>query len=226
MIEIIAAKRDEIERLWEATSATSEQRAAFTAMAVANESAFTDEFLDAHDTEIANLEKRLETMQPLLKLVQKYEEAVAARAELKELQKNPDRLKGRGSAAQLKLEEQMAKKIKHLPKIIESLTKQSADWEKAEGVAFTVIDPETSVGRRCIDVIQEGEERWAQKKSTAAASKKAAKDQERASLSGPPATKGLKRGSTAPGKGTNNPLRPSKAPALGDASARRNSDNA
>ena len=133
MVELLNLKRTEIRRLWQETSASSAQIAEFEAFGVNDEAAFTDALLEEHEAMVATLQQRLETMQPLLKLVKKYYEAVEARAQLVEFQKDKERLKGRGAAKQLKLEEQMGKKIKQMPKIIESLTKQVKEWEAANG---------------------------------------------------------------------------------------------
>lgn len=89
-----------------------------------------------------------------------------ARTELEELQKDKDRLKGRGSAKQLALEEQMAKKIKQLPKIIETLREQTKEWEAAEGTFFCVpaADGSTGGGRPCLDMIDATEDNWGRRK--------------------------------------------------------------
>jgi hypothetical protein len=208
MVEIIGGRRAQIQELWDQTAATAEQRSGFKQFHISNEDSFTDELLELHDQEIAKLLNRYEAMQPLIKLSQKYEEAINLRSELEELQKDKDRLKGRGSAKQLQLEEQMGKKIKQLPKIIESLTKQVTEWEEAEKVEFTMKD-ETGMGRRCLDVVAEIEDSWNKKKEEAAAEKKAGKR---------PSSSGNMKGLDLPSKQAK---RPSKVP-FGDASARNN----
>ena len=140
MAELVTAKRLEVARLWAATAATDAQQRSFEAYYVTDPERFDDAMLELHDAEVARLERRLETMQPLKQLFEKYESAANARAELEELQKDKDRLKGRNSSKQLKLEEGMGKQIKSLPKVIEKLKKDVAAWELAEGAAFTVLE--------------------------------------------------------------------------------------
>lgn len=209
MVEIIGNRRSQIETLWDQTAATAEQRSSFKQFKLSDENAFTDELLELHDQEVVKLEHRFEAMQPLFKLSQKYEEAVSLRSDLDELQKDKDRLKGRGSAKQLQLEEQMGKKIKLIPKIIESLTKQVSEWEKSEGVEFTMKDS-TGMGQRCLDVVAETEEAYSKRKEEAAANKKAGKR--------PSTSSNTKSLSDLPQKQAK---RPSKVP-FGDASARNN----
>jgi phage host-nuclease inhibitor protein Gam len=200
MVELLNLKRTEIRRLWQETSASSAQIAEFEAFGVNDEAAFTDALLEEHEAMVATLQQRLETMQPLLKLVKKYYEAVEARAQLVEFQKDKERLKGRGAAKQLKLEEQMGKKIKQMPKIIESLTKQVKEWEAANGgTSFCVpaaapAAPEggeqqpaseeatpSLVGRSILEIVEETESIFKAKKDGEMKDKKAAKDKERMS---------------------------------------------
>ena len=68
--------------------------AEFAAMHVTDEALYTDALLEEHEAMVEVLSKRLETMQPLIKLVKKYYEAVEARAQLGEFQKDKERLKG------------------------------------------------------------------------------------------------------------------------------------
>lgn len=151
--------------------------------------------MEAHDTEVIALEKRLESMQPLLKLVARYEEAVSARRELEELQKDKDRLKGRHASKQLKVEEGMGKLIKAIPKVIDALKKEVGAWQKAEGVSFCMIPPQPfgdvdevssvgKMGRPCLEVVEETEERWKSRKDEASAAKKAEKNKERDAAAG------------------------------------------
>jgi len=163
-------------------------------------SEFTDALLELHDAQVLALEKRLESMQPLLKLVARYDEAVGARRELETLQKDKERLKGRHASKQLKVEEGMAKLIKAIPKIMDALKKEVGAWQKAEGVSFCMVPPKpfdgadddsedgentlTSVGRPCLEVVEETEERWKSRKDEATAAKKAEKSKERDAAAG------------------------------------------
>lgn len=197
MVELVSLKRSEIERLWVETSAPKDERDAFESFHVNDPELFTDVMLEEHEAKVAHLEKRLETMQPLLTKVKKYQDAVEAREKLEEFKKDKERLKGRGASKQLKLEEEMGKKIKQLPKIIASLTKQVKEWEAANGGA-TFYAPVTAgsgsgeeegeaaataghESRSCLAYIEETEHLWKAKKDGAMADKKAAKDKERLS---------------------------------------------
>ena len=94
---------------------------------------FDDEMLELHDEEISILQARLDTMQPMLKMIEKREEIILEREEYEILQKDPDRLKQRGGALtkQLMKEEKMQKRIKKdLPKYNDILTKKLMEWEK------------------------------------------------------------------------------------------------
>ena len=89
--------------------------------------------LELHDEEISILQARLDTMQPMLKMIEKREEIILEREEYEILQKDPDRLKQRGGALtkQLMKEEKMQKRIKKdLPKYNDILTKKLMEWEK------------------------------------------------------------------------------------------------
>jgi hypothetical protein len=201
MAELIGGKRLEVARLWAATAATALQKNSFAAYHVTNPARFDDALLELHDGEVARLERRLDTMQPLKQLFEKYEAAANARAELEELQKDKDRLKGRNSSKQLKLEESMGKQIKALPKVVEKLKKDVAAWEEAEGAAFTVLEAPWSENgaatgdgatdsdvaaasaasaagscRPCLEAVDAREESWASRKADEVAAKKAAKD--------------------------------------------------
>ena len=194
MTELIENKRAAISALWDATAATESQRSTFAGFFVADSpGAFTDELLEAHESEIASLEKRLETMQPLVQLWDKYEQAVVARAELEELQKDKDRLKGRNSSKQLKIEEQMAKQIKQLPKLMDAMKKEVSAWEAAEGATFTVMvgvafkacngedgaEEAGGCGQPCLASAEAFEEAYKARKDMEAAEKKAAKNKDR-----------------------------------------------
>lgn len=67
-------------------------------MQVTDEHLFTDEMLELHDEEISILQARLDTMAPILKMIERREDVLIERVEYEELQKDPDRLKQRGGA--------------------------------------------------------------------------------------------------------------------------------
>jgi protein regulator of cytokinesis 1 len=134
---LILEARQTIAGLWEETCVNQEGQNAFEAGKILDEASFTDEVLAAHDDEIAKLHGRLEQMRPLLKMIEKREEILAERVKYDELQKDPERLKGRGATQQLMLEEKMNKRIKKdLPKYTEALLKRLKDWAAETGEAF------------------------------------------------------------------------------------------
>jgi protein regulator of cytokinesis 1 len=68
-------------------------------------------------------------MQPILDLIAKRESIIEERIELEFLQKDPDRLKGRGATKQLMKEEKMTRRVtKELPKITSILEKTLRQW--------------------------------------------------------------------------------------------------
>uniref|UniRef100_A0A7S1FM88 Protein regulator of cytokinesis 1 n=1 Tax=Corethron hystrix TaxID=216773 RepID=A0A7S1FM88_9STRA len=139
LVDLIAEARETIVALWEETNTNDEQRRSFTAMELNGDHYFTDELLAIHDEYIQVLQKRLDQMRPLLKIIEKREFIVKERQEYEEIQKDPDRLKQRGSALtkQLMLEEKMSRRIKKdLPKYTEMLIKKCEEWKVETCDAF------------------------------------------------------------------------------------------
>jgi len=179
--ELILEARETIKQLWEETNASQQQRDAFTRKQTTDKNDFTDETLELHDEEIQVLQARLDTMQPMLKMIEKREEVLVERVEYEELQKDPDRLKQRGGALtkQLMKEEKMQKRIKKdLPKYTDILSKKLREWEKECGEKFFW------KGRDYAVVMAEQEQEWQAKKDAEAQKKLEKKQQEKARMSG------------------------------------------
>jgi len=188
--DIIVQKRNDIQRLWEDTSTPEAMRSQFTPMLV-DESGFTDELLEQHEKEIEILTARFETMQPAIKFISKFHDAHAARHELEEIQKDSKRFSRRGSANTLKREEQMAKQIKAIPKLIESARKTIGEWEATQKLDFMY------KGEKALDGILEREEQWKRRKEQQAADRKKEKEEAAATSSrGPPPSMALHRSAT------------------------------
>ena len=157
MGRLIDEARDEIERLWEETSATDSQRSAFRAFGIADENRYSDELLAEHDAYIQHLQRRYEEMQPILKVISKREEIIRERMEDEELQKDPSRLQQRGSALtkQLMKEEKIARRIKKdLPKATDYLERKLREWRKTHDEPFLYH------GEVYLDAMQRQQEEW------------------------------------------------------------------
>jgi hypothetical protein len=157
MGRLIDEARDEIERLWEDTSATESQRSAFRAFGIADENRYSDELLAEHDAYIQHLQRRYEQMQPILKVITKREDIIRERMEYEELQKDPTRLQQRGSALtkQLMKEEKIARRIKKdLPKATDYLERKLREWRKTHDEPF-LYD-----GEVYLDVMHRQQEEW------------------------------------------------------------------
>ena len=91
--KLIEEARETIVQLWEETNASQATRFTFKGLDCTDEASYTDELLQEHDEEIEVLRARLETMRPMLKMIERREEVVEERLKYEELQKDPDRLK-------------------------------------------------------------------------------------------------------------------------------------
>jgi Ase1/PRC1/MAP65 family protein len=137
--KLVGEARDTIRQLWDETNATLEQRRSFEAMNVRDDNLFDDELLDQHDEYIRVLMDRLESMKPIIRIIDRREDILRERMEYEELQKDSDRLKQRGSAMakQLMEEERMARRIKRdLPKLTKHLQEKLGEWKQSHGEDF------------------------------------------------------------------------------------------
>jgi hypothetical protein len=106
----------------------------------------TDATLDAHEAELARLQRRLLTTRPLLKLVRRRDEIVTQRCEFALSATDPLRFRIPG---RLLAEEKLRRVVaKTLPRLKATLTADIAAWETTNG-AFVVN------GRRYLDVMRD-----------------------------------------------------------------------
>eukprot|EP00518_Triparma_eleuthera_P017841 CAMPEP_0197561450 /NCGR_PEP_ID=MMETSP1320-20131121/25203_1 /TAXON_ID=91990 /ORGANISM="Bolidomonas sp., Strain RCC2347" /LENGTH=227 /DNA_ID=CAMNT_0043123093 /DNA_START=15 /DNA_END=698 /DNA_ORIENTATION=- len=199
--KLIEEAREAIVQLWEETNASQATRDAFRGLDCTDEASYTDELLQEHDEEIEVLRARLETMRPMLKMIERREEVVAERLKYEELQKDPDRLKQRGGALtkQLMMEEKMQKRIKKdLPKYNDTLRKRLREWKAEAGEDFMY------KGEPYALTMERQEAEWASYKDEEAQKKLQKKQQEKARYSGAGQKLNL------PGKGKQKTRRTSK----------------
>eukprot|EP00588_Corethron_pennatum_P021000 CAMPEP_0194329372 /NCGR_PEP_ID=MMETSP0171-20130528/48069_1 /TAXON_ID=218684 /ORGANISM="Corethron pennatum, Strain L29A3" /LENGTH=538 /DNA_ID=CAMNT_0039090095 /DNA_START=166 /DNA_END=1785 /DNA_ORIENTATION=+ len=155
--DLIVEARETITALWDETNANQEQRNSFKAIEVDDPKYFTDELLAVHDEQIRILQKRLDQMRPLLKIIEKREGIVKERQDYEDIQKDSDRLKQRGSALtkQLMIEEKMSRRIKKdLPKYTGMLVKKCNEWKAETGEPFMYKNEDY------LEVMERQEEEW------------------------------------------------------------------
>ena len=127
--KLIKEERKKIEELWKLTSASDAEKASFDDFFhIYDEDKFTDDLLTTHQGYSAELNEKLEKMRPILDLIKKREDSVSDRFQLEELQKDPERLKGRHAFKQLKEEEKMTKRVNQLPRLTNDLEKILQKW--------------------------------------------------------------------------------------------------
>ncbi len=123
-------QRSEIEELWCKTNLSALERALFDAyFRIQDDEQLTSKVLIKHKDYAASPRAKLRRMQPVLDLIAKRESIIEERIELELLQKDPDRLKGRGATKQLMKEEKMNCRItKEHPKIMSILEEMLRQW--------------------------------------------------------------------------------------------------
>ncbi|KAL7551723.1 hypothetical protein ACHAWF_014910 [Thalassiosira exigua] len=128
--KLVREQRSTIRELWDETNASAAERASFDAFyRIEDDDQLTSEVLGRHEEYAATLRAKLERMWPILELIAKREAIIEERIELEFLQKDPDRLKGRGASKQLAKEEKMNRRVrKELPKITAHLEKTLRQW--------------------------------------------------------------------------------------------------
>lgn len=128
--KLVREQRSIIEELWEKTNSSTNERASFNAYyQIQDDEQLTSEILMKHEDYAASLQSKLHKMQPILNLIAKREAILEERIELDLLQKDPDRLKGRGATKQLMKEEKMTRRVtKELPKITSILEDALRQW--------------------------------------------------------------------------------------------------
>ena len=128
--QLVREQRCIIEDLWIKTESSDDERASFdTYFRISNDELLTSEVLTKHEEYASSLKAKLSKMQPILDLISKRETIIEERIELELLQKDPERLKGRGATKQLMKEEKMNRRVtKELPKITFMLEETLRQW--------------------------------------------------------------------------------------------------
>jgi len=178
MADLIQEARTKIQELWKETNSSEEQQKVFEGMSV-EQPDFDQELLTQHEEYIQTLETCLNQMRPILTIIAKRENVVKERMEYEEYQKDPDRLKQRGSALtkQLMKEEKMSKRIKKdLPKYTTHLEKKLQEWQNDHSEPFLF------EGEPYLDVMKRQEEDWLEYKDEQMQMKLRKKQQEKAAV--------------------------------------------
>jgi len=130
--KLVNEQRQIIEDLWKKTNSSAAERASFdNYFHIRDDGQLTSEVLAKHEEYVATLKSKLEKMQPILDLIAKREAIIEERIDLEMLQKDPDRLKGRGAAKQLAKEEKMDRRVKkELPKLTSTLERMLWQWHE------------------------------------------------------------------------------------------------
>lgn len=128
--KLVKEQRAIIEDLWNKTNLSANERASFDIFfQIQDDDQLTSDILRKHEDYAASLKDKLHKMQPILNLITKREAILEERTELELLQKDPDRLKGRGATKQLMKEEKMSRRVtKELPKITSILEETLRQW--------------------------------------------------------------------------------------------------
>lgn len=188
--KLIKEKRQEIEKLWEQTNATDAEKADFDAhFYVYEEDKLTEELLTTHQEYASILNEKLEKMRPILDLIAKREAIVSERFELEQLQKDPERLKGRHACQQLAKEEKMHRRVKNeLPRITNHLEKTLQKWyndNKPASEEQREADPTLGhflyQGAPYLETIHTQEHDWKMRKEIEEQDRKNKRDEERKS---------------------------------------------
>ena len=172
--QLVRDQRSDIEELWRKTNSSAAECASFDAyFRIQDDGQLTSEVLAKHEDYAASLKAKLRRMQPILDLIAKRESIIEERIELELLQKDPDRLKGRGATKQLMKEEKMNRRVtKELPKITSILEETLRQWyvenkpDAEEGQAMVESDLGHFMyqGSPYLQTIQWQEEEWRTRK--------------------------------------------------------------
>lgn len=130
--------RSTLEDLWDKLYFSEEETLQFTP---AWSDVVTDASLEAHEAEIARLEKLLEERQPIIQLIDQYKELQNEEQELQSSTQDASRLlqRGRRDPTRLLREEQMRKRIaKKKPRVMQELKAGLDEWQKRNGKPFYI----------------------------------------------------------------------------------------
>jgi len=128
--KLVREQRQMIEELWDKTNSSVAERASFdNYFHIHEDEQLTSEVLVKHEEYVATLKSKLEKMQPILDFIAKREAIIEERIDLELLEKDPDRLKGRGATNQLMKEEKIRRRVKkELPRITSILERKLWQW--------------------------------------------------------------------------------------------------
>ncbi|KAL7533014.1 hypothetical protein ACHAXR_004994, partial [Thalassiosira sp. AJA248-18] len=188
--KLVREQRVTIEELWEKTNSCPAERASFNAyFHIHDDEQLTSEILVKHEEYVATLRSKLEKMQPILDLIARREAIIEDRIELEFLQKDPDRLKGRGATKRLMKEEKMRSRVtKELPKITSKLEKMLSQWyaenklDEGQGGASD-LGHFMYQGSPYLHIIQDQEEEWRTRKERGELERQRKREEERAAAS-------------------------------------------
>jgi hypothetical protein len=165
LVEIV---RKKIVEHWKALGIPREKRESFRDFFVDDEQHFSDALLQAHEDYYEALEDQMETARPLFKLIEKREAVVEERKMYENMLQDPDRWnhqRGKKLTEQLMEEEKMAKRIKQLPKLDESIYKKLSEFEEGAGYELRF------KGQVYSDRMAEQEQEWQEHKEALATAK-------------------------------------------------------
>uniref|UniRef100_A0A7S3NPN2 Protein regulator of cytokinesis 1 n=1 Tax=Aureoumbra lagunensis TaxID=44058 RepID=A0A7S3NPN2_9STRA len=165
VVDLVHARRDKIFTLWDELDIPESIRSQ-SAHFIEAQPPFDEELLLQHEELLDTLETKQANLQPLLRLIERREDLIDARLKLEKIQSDPGRLmrRGRGSAAERRIEMDLEAQVKQLPKLTELLLKKIPDWEAKEGSLHWR-------GERYLDTIKRSEAEWKQHKHDSKASK-------------------------------------------------------
>jgi len=192
--KLVREQRDMIEELWDKTNSSVAERSSFnTYFHITDEERLTSDILIKHEEYVSSLKAKLDKMQPILDLIAKRETIIDERSELEILQKDPDRLQGRGAAKQLAKEEKMSRRVtKELPKITGILEKTLRQWyvenkPNKEKEEVQVVDPDLGhfmyQGIPYLQTMKHQDEEWRTRKERAEEERQRKREEERAASS-------------------------------------------
>lgn len=207
--KLVREQRSVIEELWDKTNSSADERASFNAYFHIHEDddQLTSEVLVKHEEYVAALKAKLDKMQPILDLIAKREAIIEERCELEFLQKDPDRLNGRGAHKQLMKEEKMSRRVnKELPKITFHLEKTLRQWyaenkpDEEGGGHHPDIGHFMYDGTPYLHTIQCQEEEWRTRKERGEQERQRKRQEERTAASSANAAFGYSAYTKLPGK--------------------------
>lgn len=128
--KFISSTRSRIVECWNKLMYDEDLRCQFVDFYIQEDSLLNEECLKIHNEYLANLERELAELEPLLAKVGKLDEIMDMKAELEMAQKNPSRLLKQNSFKVLRREELVRKKIEtELPNAVMELKSLVNEWE-------------------------------------------------------------------------------------------------